>query len=31
MKVYRYNYNPDGTLAGGFEEFELTLKLQIID
>jgi len=31
MKVYRYNYNLDGTLAGGFEVFEITLKLQIID
>ena len=31
MKVYRYNYNLDGTIAGGYQELEVTLKLQIID
>jgi len=31
MKVYRYNYDMDGNIAGGYNVIEVTLKLQIID
>lgn len=31
MKVYRYAYNADGTIAGGYQELEVALKLKIID
>ena len=31
LTVYRYNYDLEGNLTGGFEELHLTLELQIID
>ena len=31
MKVYRYEYDAEGNLAGGYEELTLSLKLQILD
>jgi predicted transcriptional regulator len=31
MKVYRYNYDAEGNLTGGFEVLEITLKLQMLD
>lgn len=31
LTVYRYNYDLDGNLSGGFEELHLTLELEIID
>ncbi len=31
LTVYRYSYDLDGNLSGGFEELHLTLELEIID
>ena len=31
LKVYRYEYDQDGNVKGGFEELTLTLELEIID
>ena len=31
LTVYRYNYDLDGNVTGGYEEMHLTLELQIID
>ncbi len=31
LKVYRYQYDQDGNVKGGFEELNLTLELEIID
>ena len=31
LVVYRYNYDEEGNIAGGFERLEISLKLQIID
>jgi len=31
LTVYRYNYDADGNVSGGYEELHLTLQLQIID
>ena len=31
LTVYRYNYDVDGNLTGGYEELHLSLELQIID
>ena len=31
LTVYRYNYDLDGNVTGGFEVLELTLELEIID
>ena len=31
LTVYRYNYDLDGNLKGGFEELHIELELQIID
>lgn len=31
LTVYRYNYDAEGNVTGGFEELHLTLQLQIID
>ena len=31
LKVYRYEYDQDGNVKGGFEELHLTLELEIID
>ena len=31
LTVYRYNYDAEGNVTGGYEELHLTLQLQIID
>ncbi len=31
LTVYRYNYDADGNLSGGFEELHLELQLELID
>ena len=31
LTVYRYKYDAEGNVTGGFEELHLTLQLQIID
>ncbi len=31
MVVYRYNYDADGAVAGGYERIEISLQLEIID
>jgi len=31
LVVYRYNYDADGNVSGGFERLEITLQLEIID
>ena len=31
LTVYRYNYDLDGNVSGGYEELHLTLELAIID
>ena len=31
LKVYRYEYDQDGNVKGGYEELTLTLELEIID
>lgn len=31
MKVYRYAYDAEGNIAGGYKEMEVELKLQILD
>lgn len=31
MKVYRYDYDAEGNIAGGYREMEIELKLQMLD
>ena len=31
LTVYRYEYDQDGNVKGGYEELHLTLELEIID
>ena len=31
LVVYRYNYDAEGNISGGYERLEITLQLQIID
>ena len=31
LVVYRYNYDSDGNVTGGYEELEMTLQLEILD
>lgn len=31
MKIYRYNYDAEGNISGGYKELEVELKLQILD
>ena len=31
LTVYRYNYDTDGNITGGYEELHMTLELKIID